>query len=269
LHNRIASRLIFSVLDARGWSESKLAKESGVARSVLSSHLSGARRIRPNHLVKYMLVLGHQERPRLLAAWLRDNMHQELVHDLLNVAGDDLGLDVREYVPTLDDENKRMLAWWEREMARDSELGELFKLLSARAGYRPRRKPGAATPRRHPRQKLSAFMALLMPLFHAAPIEHQAQMAALAVPAILAASETTKPDESDDEEDAFAFVDWQTYRESADVPEQQRTKRAPTHRRAHHSRQQHRANLIQRLADKTVNPELHRLRRVMRRVASR
>ena len=152
MHNRIASRFIFSVLDARGWSESKLAKSSGVARSVLSTHLSGARRIRPNHLMQYLAVLDHQERPRLLAAWLRDNLEPELVQDLLNVTGDDLGLDVTAWVPKLDEENQRMLAWWGREISRDGELEELFQLLSARAGYRPKRTAAGPKKRRHKRR---------------------------------------------------------------------------------------------------------------------
>ena len=147
-HNRIASRFLFSVLDARGWSESKLAKLSGVAPSVLSTHMSGARKIRPNHLAKYLGILGQHEQPKLLAAWLRDNFPDEVSGPLLNEAGDNLRPEVREFVPPLDDENKRMLAWLAREVARDGELAELFKLISARAGYRPRRTAAGPVKRR-------------------------------------------------------------------------------------------------------------------------
>jgi transcriptional regulator with XRE-family HTH domain len=272
LHNRIASRFIFSVLDARGWSEAKLAKQSGVARSVISMHLSGARKIAPKHLVQYLGALNQAERPGLMAAWVRDHLGNEMATGLLNVTGDHLGLDVRKWTPTLDPENTRMLAWWATEIERDGELRELFQLLSARAGYRSMRKATSpATRRRQPRQKLAAFVALLMPLFNSAPIEPQAHMAAtamasVAVPAVLAVTGTASA-KSDDEEDA-AF-DWQNYQESASVPEQQPTKRARAQRRAYHSRQQHRANRVQRLADKTVNPELRRLRRVVRRITSR
>jgi hypothetical protein len=147
LHNRIASRYIFSVLDARGWSEAKLAKESGVARSVISMHLSGARKVAPKHLVQYLSALAQHERPGLLAAWLRDNFPPTLSHDMLEIDGN-LGLDVKQWVPHLDADNKRMLKWWGREIARDGELLELFRLLTARAGYRPRRTAAGPAKRR-------------------------------------------------------------------------------------------------------------------------
>jgi transcriptional regulator with XRE-family HTH domain len=155
LHNRLASRFLFTALEARGWTESKLAKAAGVARSVISTQLSGARRIRPNHLHKYLAVLNHQERPLLLVAWLRDNLPPDQIEHLLNPTGDKLSLNV-----ALDDDGKRMLGWWAREMARDSELRELFKLLSARAGYHPKRT--AAGPAKRRRRGGGALVALLI-----------------------------------------------------------------------------------------------------------
>jgi hypothetical protein len=154
LYNRIVARFIFSALDARGLSESKFAKEAGVARSVLSTHLSGVRKIRPNHLAKYMAVLDHQEQPKLLAGWLRDNFPEEVSVHLLNDTRNNLSRGVREFVPPLDDEHRRMLAWLAREMARDGELAHLFTLLSARAGYRPKRT--AADPAKRQRQRRHA-----------------------------------------------------------------------------------------------------------------
>jgi hypothetical protein len=153
LYNRIVARFIFSALDARGLSESKFAKQAGVARSVLSTHLSGARKIRPNHLAKYMTVLDHEEQPKLLAGWLRDNFPEDVSVHLLNDARDNLRPEVREYVPPMDDEHRRMLAWLAREMARDAELAELFTLLSARAGYRPRRTAAGPPKRRRKRRR--------------------------------------------------------------------------------------------------------------------
>jgi hypothetical protein len=270
LHNRYTSRFIKDMLDARGWTESKLAKESGVSLAVISDQLwSGKRRIRLHHLKAYMSLANHQERPKLLALWLRENFPADITPHLLNEKGDDLAQAVKEFVPALEHEDKQMLSWLSREMARDGELGELFRLLSARAGYRPKRNgAGPAKKRRDPPQKLSAFVAFIVALFNnAAPIEHQAHMAALIVPTILAASEPTTDESAD-----FLDADWQRYQASAgyqdqDVPEQHPRKREPKQRPTY--RQQPRGNLIQRLADKTVNPELRRLRRVVRRVASR
>jgi hypothetical protein len=139
LHNRIAARFIFSALEVRDWTELRLARESGIARSVVSAHLSGVRKIQPDHLSKYMAVLNHQERKALLIAWLRDYMSPELVEACLNKARDDLSAAVKAWTPPLSEESGRMLDWWALETERDPELKELFKLLSAKAGYRPKR----------------------------------------------------------------------------------------------------------------------------------
>jgi hypothetical protein len=149
LHNRHAARFISSALDARSWSVTKLAAEIGTKRSVLSAQLSGARRIQLSHLMKYMRPLTHKERPRLLAAWLRDYIiDPDLVTDLLEATGDGVALDVREFVPGIDQDTKMLLAWWAREMARDCELHDLFKLLSAKAGYHPKRTAAGPAKRR-------------------------------------------------------------------------------------------------------------------------
>jgi hypothetical protein len=140
LYNRITSRFLNDVLKTRGWSRSKLAKLTGLSRSVISEHFAGDHRIRlVEHLVKYLDVLNHQEQTGLFSAWLRDNCPPVLVQHLLNGTGDDLGRDVKEFVPPLDVENKRRLAWLAREIARDKELDEVVSRFSAMAGYRPRR----------------------------------------------------------------------------------------------------------------------------------
>ena len=84
-------------------------------------------------------MLDHRDGLKLLIAWLHDNL-QERAPDFLNAAGDDLSDEVKAWTPAPDDEDQRMLAWWAREIVRDGELEELFKLLSAKAGYRPKGK---------------------------------------------------------------------------------------------------------------------------------
>src|SRR6266516_1952342 len=53
IHNRLSSQLLSRLLDLRDWNELKLAEHSGIARSVVSAHLSGRRPIRPHHLAAY------------------------------------------------------------------------------------------------------------------------------------------------------------------------------------------------------------------------
>jgi hypothetical protein len=182
LHNRIVTPCIYEVLDARGWSVSKLAAEAGTKRSVLAAQLSGTRRIQPRHLIKYLKVVNHQERPILLSAWLRDYLDPDLVKDLLNATADGLAAEVENWAPPLDAEDERMLHWWAREIARDRELEELFKLLSARAGYHPKRTAADPVKRRR-RGGGGAMMALLIfiSMFASAPFAHTRQLRAAAI----------------------------------------------------------------------------------------
>src|SRR5215212_8068468 len=89
IHNRLSSQLLFRLLQMRDWNELKLAGHSGIARSVVSAHLSGHRPIRPHHLAAYLRVFDRHERPALLSTWLRDNLDQELIADLLDAAKTD------------------------------------------------------------------------------------------------------------------------------------------------------------------------------------
>jgi hypothetical protein len=123
------------VLDTRSWSESRLAKESGITRSVVSEHVSGERPVSVKDLTRYMKGLSHQEPPQLFSAWIRDNLPTDLVQDLLNVENK-LTSDVTGWVPILEDESKRMLSWCAREIARDPEWETFFKLLCVMGGYR-------------------------------------------------------------------------------------------------------------------------------------
>src|SRR5207249_11649259 len=83
VHNRLASQLLYRLLDWRKWDELKLAEVSGILPSVISAHLSGNRPIRPQHLAAYLRVLDRQERSALLDAWLQDNVRSEVAANLL------------------------------------------------------------------------------------------------------------------------------------------------------------------------------------------
>jgi hypothetical protein len=129
VHNRLSSRQLFQILDLRGWSERKLAGRSGIVPSVVSAHLSGKRAIRSHHLAAYLKVLDRQERAMFLGAWLRDNLDHELVADLLDGTKTDS-------MPTLEENQRRMLDWWATAIARDSKLAKIFSHLTTKAGFK-------------------------------------------------------------------------------------------------------------------------------------
>jgi hypothetical protein len=129
VHNRLSSKLLSRLLDSRDWTERKLAERVGVVPSVVSAHLSGRRVIRSHHLAAYLSVLDRQERAMFLDAWLRDNLDQELVADLLDGTKTDS-------MPTLEENQRRMLDWWATALARDSKLAKIFSHLTTKAGFK-------------------------------------------------------------------------------------------------------------------------------------
>ena len=130
LHNRLSSQLLSRLLTLRHWNELKLAERSGIARSLVSAHLSGQRPIRPQHLAAYLRVLDRQERAAFLSTWLRDNLDQELVTDLLD------GTKTRS-MSSVPEDQCRMLDWWATAIAGDSKFAKIFTRFSTKAGFRP------------------------------------------------------------------------------------------------------------------------------------
>jgi hypothetical protein len=128
IQNRLSSQQLFRILDLRGWNERKLAERSGIVPSVLSAHLSGKRAIRSHHLAAYLRVLDREERAMLFDAWLRDNLDHELIADLLDGTKTDS-------MPALQENQRRMLDWWARAIARDSKLAKTFSYLTTKAGF--------------------------------------------------------------------------------------------------------------------------------------
>ncbi len=129
VHNRLASQLLYRLLDWRKWDELKLAEVSGILPSVISAHLSGNRPIRPQHLAAYLRVLDRQERSALLDAWLQDNVRSEVAANLLEGTKTDSMWSVEE-------NRCRMLDWWATAIARDSKIAKIFRRFGTKAAFK-------------------------------------------------------------------------------------------------------------------------------------
>jgi hypothetical protein len=129
IQNRLSSQQLSRLLDSREWTERKLAERAGIVPSVVSAHLSGKRAIRSHHLAAYLRVLDRQERSMFLDAWLRDNLGHELIADLLDRTNTDS-------MPTLEENQRRMLDWWATALVRDSTLAKTFNRFSKKAGFK-------------------------------------------------------------------------------------------------------------------------------------
>jgi hypothetical protein len=129
VHNRLSSQELSRILNLRGWGERKFAELSGIFPSDVSAHLSGRRVIQSHHLAGYLRVLDRQERAMFLGAWLRDNLDQELVADLLDGTHTDS-------MPTLEENQRRMLDWWATALAGNFKLARIFSDLTTKADFK-------------------------------------------------------------------------------------------------------------------------------------
>jgi hypothetical protein len=125
-YNTFSSQLLSRLLDLRAWNKLKLAEHSGIARNIVAAHLSGQRPIRSNHLAAYLKVLERHERAAFLSTWLRDNLDAELIADLLDGTKTDS-------MPSLQENQRRMLDWWATTIASDSKLAKIFSRFSTKA----------------------------------------------------------------------------------------------------------------------------------------
>jgi transcriptional regulator with XRE-family HTH domain len=128
-HNRLSSQLLSRLLGLRGWTELQLAEHSGIACSAVSAHLSGQRRIGSQHLAAYLKVLERHEQAAFLSTWLRDNLDPDLVADLLAGTKTDS-------LPGLQENQRRMLAWWATAIARDSGLAKILDGIATQSGFK-------------------------------------------------------------------------------------------------------------------------------------
>jgi hypothetical protein len=129
VHNRLASQLLYRLLDWRKWDELKLAEVSGILPSVISAHLSGQRPIRPQHLGAYLRVLDRHERSALLDAWLQDNVDCEVIANLLDGTKTDS-------MRSVEANRWRMLDWWAMAIARDSKIAKIFRRFRPKAAFK-------------------------------------------------------------------------------------------------------------------------------------
>jgi hypothetical protein len=120
VYNKLASQLLYRLLDWRKWDELKLAEASGILPSVISAHLSGQRPIRPQHLAAYLRVLDRHERSAFLDAWLQDNADCEVIANLLDGTKTDS-------MRSVEQNRFRMLDWWAMAIARDSKIAKIFR----------------------------------------------------------------------------------------------------------------------------------------------
>lgn len=141
-----SAKVLTGALLAHDWDQNDLARESGISRAVVSFHLTGSRPIRDDHLASYCNALDRDERPILVAAWLRDTLSESVQADVLDPRSSKLNEEARTWSANLTNEQKEILEWWATQMPIDSELADLLHMLTRRAGWVPRPKEDTPPP---------------------------------------------------------------------------------------------------------------------------
>lgn len=128
----IASKVLKQLIAEIDWDQGEVAAKVKLARPQVSCHLSGHRPIRDEHLAAYLRVFPEKTRCRLLSAWMQDVMDAKVLQSLNG--GDEWG-GVASVKLTLDKKSKKVVEWWVDQMARDSEMEEMFVALARRLGF--------------------------------------------------------------------------------------------------------------------------------------
>jgi len=119
----------------QNWTQSTLEKATGIERSTISHHRSGERPVRDKHLIKYLSAVPASDRPRLLAAWLRDTQVPETLDVIFPPGSNLMDAKVADWQPSLSDTDRTALEWLASEMLRDSELADMIRTLIRRLGH--------------------------------------------------------------------------------------------------------------------------------------
>jgi transcriptional regulator with XRE-family HTH domain len=67
---------LYEIRTKHGWTQRELANRVKLPQSLVSMHLSGARRILGNHLKHYLAVMNKGEGRRFTAAWMREHLDE-------------------------------------------------------------------------------------------------------------------------------------------------------------------------------------------------
>ena len=131
------AKVLSGVIKLHEWTQSDLAKLSGIAIPTVSHHITGQRVIRDDHLSAYCRCLDPIEKEHLVSAWLQDVLDPDDVSDVLESGSMRLREDVRTWGPGLTERQRQQLDFWSAKLAKDDELDDVFDIISRKAGWTP------------------------------------------------------------------------------------------------------------------------------------
>lgn len=133
----LTSQLLCRIAEDLGWTHHQIATQTGIVQSTVTRHLSADRDVRDEHLSAYMSAVPSVDKPRLLAAWLRDVLAPADSEYLLDSGSGRLNREVADWLPELPPDQRHRLQWLAGEMLRDTELQGTITRLIGHLGYKP------------------------------------------------------------------------------------------------------------------------------------
>lgn len=139
----LTARQLSEIVSELEWSQQDLESRSKIVRTTISTHLSGKRPIRDEHLAAYIAAVPGPDKIRLLAAWITDVLKEDDRSEVLTLDQSHLAEDVASWLPPLNDTQRSALQWLADAMVKDRELDDWILSLLQRLGFVPPATPAA------------------------------------------------------------------------------------------------------------------------------
>lgn len=110
-----------------------MAKATGLNQTIISAHIHNRRPVSGWHLLAYLKAADAEERPRLVAAWLRTHLPPDLANEVLGGTARIAETGIH-YSPKVDDNTRRAFDYLIAEAAGDPELAKAVRVFARHMG---------------------------------------------------------------------------------------------------------------------------------------
>lgn len=115
-------------------SQTEIHRKTGLPQTTISAHIHNRRPVTGWHLMAYLAVATAEERPQLVAAWLRTYLPPDLASEILG-SGSRIAESGALYAPALPDPAKRAIDYLAAEAAADPELADALVTFARHMGW--------------------------------------------------------------------------------------------------------------------------------------
>lgn len=115
--------------------QGEMSDATGLKQTTISSHVNGRRPVTGWHLLSYLKAASAEERPRLVAAWLRTYLPADLANEILS--GDArIAEEGARYAPNLPDSTKSALHYMHGLALDDADVAQALETFARHMGWK-------------------------------------------------------------------------------------------------------------------------------------